>query len=518
MNGNSQTNRSPTALEGAGVIRRCANALRRSRGLIFLIVLLLTAAAVGVSLILPKTYESTATIALDVTGSDETSLDAETAERRLATIKSLISSPNVDERAAEKLPGVAADEIHSSVSAAVDPEANLVEVTGSDRDPEVSADIANTVAQAFIEVETELEQRRLSSAVQNLQKQLNSVSRDPNAVTEVAMIRRKMSDLAVQEANAGADLQIVKPAEIPTSPASPRPIRNGILAFFAALFLGVLFALARDRLRPRITEPRELGRMTGWPVLAGIPDVRRRLRLRSLDSLIAEHEAYQTLAAAFQVAVPPGGGNKVILVTSAVHQEGKSTVTARLGQTLAQSGLKTLLVSADLRWPTLHEAFEVPLAPGLTEVTGLIERAGVSQYMLQATAHEIPLPEHGGRAPAELHLLTSGAATAGPSAMLASGSAAELFRYIRDFDYSYVLVDGPPVIGIADAQPLVQLVDGVLFVARLDQLKPENIGDIQELFARLGRTPIGSVAIGARLDKSPYYTERPSLVKSVWDS
>jgi Mrp family chromosome partitioning ATPase len=112
-------------------------------------------------------------------------------------------------------------------------------------------------------------------------------------------------------------------------------------------------------------------------------------------------------------------------------------------------------------------------------------------------------------------VLTSGRPPVDPSSLLAGQGAQELFRHIRTFDYSYILVDGPPIVGIADVQPLIRLTDEILFVARLDRFTIENIVDVQDLFGRLGVTPLGSVVLGARVDASPYYLNRPPISSAV---
>ena len=140
-----------------------------------------------------------------------------------------------------------------------------------------------------------------------------------------------------------------------------------MLAFFAALFLGIIAALARDRLTPRVGSPREVSRVLGLPLLVGLPFVRRRFgRRRKLLRAVA-NEAYQTLQASVRFYLPPTK-QQVILITSSVEGEGKTSAAAGLARALARVGQKTLLISGDLRFPTLHELFKTPLAPGLSDI------------------------------------------------------------------------------------------------------------------------------------------------------
>ena len=112
----------------------------------------------------------------------------------------------------------------------------------------------------------------------------------------------------------------------------------------------------------------------------------------------------------------------------------------------------------------------------------------------------------------DLHVLTSGSKTADPGRVLGSSAMRSLVESATELGYSYVLLDAPPMLGIADVQGLAQLADRVLIVARLDRVTFDQVVDMQELIERLGINPLGLVVIGARVDVSPYYlSERPSL-------
>ena len=145
-----------------------------------------------------------------------------------------------------------------------------------------------------------------------------------------------------------------------------------MLAFFGALFLGVLVALARDQLTPRVSGPRELGRLLDLPVLVDIPHVGGRTGRRAILSG-AEVEAYQTLRSSLELSLPADRRPHVLLMTGALHAEGKTTATARLGRALAQAGHRVLLVSADLRVPRLHEMFGLPLGFGLADILAVLD-------------------------------------------------------------------------------------------------------------------------------------------------
>ena len=108
-------------------------------------------------------------------------------------------------------------------------------------------------------------------------------------------------------------------------PTSPRPLRNAGFAFVAALFIAMLVALGRERIAPRIGEPRELERLTGYPILSEMPESRRFFR--DPQGALREREAHEALAAVVAAQLPPQR-RQILLLTSPAADEAKARVTA----------------------------------------------------------------------------------------------------------------------------------------------------------------------------------------------
>ena len=497
--------------ESSADVRQYLQAISRGRWLIAVTVLVITSTVLALSLALPKTYESVARISLDEESSALGGVDAESTRRRLATLETLVTSQEVLVPAAEEVPGGTPSSLEESVESSADEEANIINVVGSDGGAVRSAQIAQAVADSFLAVRAEQERERLEAAREDLNAQIELLADQPGSGAQLAAIQERLSQIAVDLQLAGSELQLAEPAEVPSAPATPRPVRNTVLAFFGSLFLGVLLALARDQLRPGVRGVREVARLAGGlPVLAAVPYVRRGFRRKRLKaSTAAEHEAYQTLRAGIRAAVPPEQG-AVILVTSALHGEGKTTVTARMGRALAQAGYNVLIITADLRVPTMHELFELDREPGLTEAIEFSGRARDSSLVLPAVAQDASALEQGDGANYRLDVVTSGKEPDDPSRLLASEAADAFFANVRAAGYDYVLVDSPPLLGIADVQALAPHADEVLLVGRLDTLTPESVIDAQDIFSRLYIRPIGMVVIGARQEVTPYHYMRGS--------
>jgi polysaccharide biosynthesis transport protein len=500
-------------------VRRYLDAIRRSSRLILAIVVLVSGVVLLVSLLLPATYQASTQLVLDPSAAG-LAVDAESTQRQLATTNALVTSPRVLQRAAAKIPGETQDSLQDEVESRVDPEAtqaNIIEVTASDEDAERAALIANTVSETFITERVEIEQDRIANARTRLQAEIDRLesSASPAATAEIAAIRERLSQLTVSEGSAGSDLQLAGRAEVPGSPTSPRPLRNVILALFGSLVLGVLIALGRDQLSPRIRDPRELGRLLGVRVLAGVPYVRgTRLQRRSRLLSGAEAEAYETLRTTFELMVPPSS-RRVVLISGAVHGEGKTTVSSRLGKSLVRAGHRVLIVSADLRVPKLHDLFSLEPGVGLSDLLSEAQWENTDLDALVAQAIRVVIQGgEGENRHGDLHVITSGSQAKDPGQLIAGPGLPVTIDALRRLDYDYILLDAPPLLGLADAVVLARHADHTMLVNRLDRLTVYRAADLREVLDSMEQAPMGTVVIGARSEMSPYYLgRRPALIQ-----
>jgi Mrp family chromosome partitioning ATPase len=479
-------------------VRRYLEALRRSLPLIAGITLVLTLSAYLVSSSLTKRYEAQASIVRqNLTVLDQT-LSADSATRDLNTASILLTTRHVLEAAARQIPGATADSLAGKVKARVDPGADFIYVTASDSNPGRAASIANAVAQTFVAQRASLERSEAQRERIDLQRELARLKRSGGSSAQIQTVEQSISDLGVSIAGAGTALTVAEPATAPDKPASPHPLRDAGLGVVLGVFIGVLAALGREQLVPRVGSPRELSRLLELPILVSVPAVGHRSR-RALSGL--EHEAYQALATSIRLSLPPAETAHTVLVTSAVRAEGKSTVAVRLGRALAHAGHRTLIISADLRHPTVHEALGVPLQPGLSDLLVGLPRKTPAQGHRLATRAIRPV---GGRR-ALLHVLPSGRKPDDPAEALAGDALDKVFEVIRELEYTYVLVDSPSLLGVADSQALARRCSSILYVAKLDRVTLENVVDVRDVLDRLDRRPIGMVVIGGRSEASSYY-------------
>jgi Mrp family chromosome partitioning ATPase len=465
-------------------VSRYLSAIRRGAWLIVLIVVPLTASVLVLSLVLAKSYSATASIVLEERGSVLTPSDNDSATRRLATIQTLLTSRDVLARAARELPGETPETLEDKVTAAVDDVASIIEVKARDGDAAGAAAIANGVTRTFLDLRRAAERERFADARRSLELALER-ARTRGSAEEVRALRERLSELTVGELATGDELQIGQAARPPEAPDSPKPLQNTLFAFFAALFIAVLAALARDLLAPRVRSPRELTTLTGLTPLVVLPATRRSGRLAQ------ETEAYQALAASLRVQLSES--QRVVLITSPAGNEDRSGVVLGLGRALATSDVPTLLVSADLRRPGLHKQLGVEQAPGLGDVLQALDRGtgeGAAELVRAATrAHEHP-------SRGELRGLPSGDPAQHPAAVLSGDGLGVMFDELSRSEYRYIVVEGPPLLGPIDGQLVARWVDAVLVVCRLDRLWPGDAAELGEVLARLDAPVLGSVVVG----------------------
>jgi Mrp family chromosome partitioning ATPase len=212
--------------------------------------------------------------------------------------------------------------------------------------------------------------------------------------------------------------------------------------------------------------------------------------------------------------MPSDRSQHVLLMTGALHAEGKTTATARLGRALAQAGHHVLLVSADLRVPRLHEMFGLDLGVGLSDILTVLdlESGEFDDELLDRATHVVVTQGQGKGRRGQLDVITSGTKPKDPGRLVAGPAMKAFLDHVRGLDYDYVLVDAPPLLGIADSQALARYVDEIVVVNRIDRMTLEHVEQLREVLDRLALRPLGIVVIGARGEISPYYTQRrPSL-------
>jgi polysaccharide biosynthesis transport protein len=271
---------------------------------------------------------------------------------------------------------------------------------------------------------------------------------------------------------------IVDRAETPSSPSSPLLGRSLLLAFFFGLGAGLTTAYLLERLDDRINSIEELERITGLATLGIIPKVPNGTTADTqlVDPRSAMAEAYRSLGTALQFSTE-SGLPKTLVVTSAGPSEGKSTTALAIARHFALMGLKVLVVDADLRKPSLHS------------IMGLDNSIGLSNYLT------------GGCTPPEafqktdipnLAAMTSGPLPPNAADLLASSRLFSLLS-VGSEAFDFILLDGPPVMGLADAILLTSAASATVFVVSAGQTRTRMVAGALRRLQYAQGTIVGAV-------------------------
>jgi capsular exopolysaccharide synthesis family protein len=327
---------------------------------------------------------------------------------------------------------------------------------------------------------------------------------------------QKLKEATISVGLRSSNIRVVDPALAPTSPARPQKARNILLAFLVGLVGGIGLAIFREYLDNTVKSPDDIETLTGLPSLAVVPALpgmnghhSRRLAWPSRDpipqagtgprvellsylqpkSQISEaFRALRTSLLLSQAEHPP----QVILVTSALPREGKTTAAVNLAVTLAQLGDRTLLMDSDLRKPGIRRAMNLTIGKEL----------GLSSFLAGVcTLDEAILPHP---TISNLSALTTGPVPPSPADLLSSHRMQEAIAEARR-RFKFVVIDSPPIMAATDAVIISALTDGVLLVVRSGETPKEAFTRSRDLLAAVKSRLLGVVLNAVDSSAPDYY-------------
>jgi capsular exopolysaccharide synthesis family protein len=403
--------------------------LSKRRFGVIAVIMLTVAFSAALALVTPPRYEATATLALTpkidrtqgfISATDLSALLSTYAE----TAKSRVNRSRAEQILGRKLPG----EVDTSTVGGT----GILRITGSAATPNEAQDTASAAAQGF----------------QDSIKDNPLISVSP-----------------------------IDPAIAPTTPVQPRPPLIVAIGAILGLLAGISYALVMERLRRRIESPAEIHEITDKPVVGRLPRHRALQRqpaslVWNQDRMTGLQESYRALRTNVQFLAE---GKRVIEVTSPDPEQGKSTVVANLGTALAQIGIDTVIVDADLRRPTQHRIF------GVDNSTGLSTLLSVRSPQIDLKPSGLP----------NLWVIPSGPLPPDPTEMLHVRFESLVDR-LRELD-ALILIDSPPVLPVSDARLIAPHCDGVLVVVSAGSAKPVALGSALERLAIVQASLLGIV-------------------------
>jgi len=322
---------------------------------------------------------------------------------------------------------------------------------------------------------------------------------------------QKLKEATISAGLRSSNVRIVDPALVSPSPVRPNKTRNILLAVLIGLVGGIGLAFLREYMDNTVKTPHDVEFATNLPSLTVVPafaSMNGRGRVPKLlkgphaaDSRVelVSHERPQSqISEAFralrtslllsQADHPP----QVILLTSALPREGKTTAAVNLAVTLAQLGDRTLLVDADLR------------KPGVSKLLSLTDgkHAGLSTYLAGVSSLDlvtIPHPRI-----TNLAAIPTGPLPPNPADLLTSQRMREAIGILRQ-EYKFIVIDSPPIMAATDAVILSVLCDGVLLVARSGETPREAIIRTRDLLNGVHSRLLGVILNAVDLSAPQYY-------------
>jgi succinoglycan biosynthesis transport protein ExoP len=477
----------------APTLRTYLTLLRRRKWWVIALALLGPALSLAISLSQPKEYSATAQLlvqfsgtAVNVAGGQQQVTPTEVlTEMQLATSAPVLQAVRATLGSA---PLVTASQVAQT---------NVIALTAVSASPARAARIANAYATAFVAYTRNAASNSLTAAqtqlrthIYAIRQQIKSLQHQPSAAAEVsalanqeAVLKEQIAQLEVNGAAATSGVELVTPAQVPTSPSSPRPRRDAVLGLAAGLMLGVGAAFLRDSMDDALSAKEDVERAGNAPVLVLVPMVSswkkqdQPLVVSSIEPTSPAGEAYRSLRTSLQF-IRQARDLRTLLVTSPAAAEGKTSTLVNLGVVFAQAGERVVLVSCDLRRPRLGQFF------------GLEEKSGMTTVLLGQKSLQDALRQVNGYG--DLWVLGAGLIPPNPAELLSGSRAGEIFAALKE-NFDLVLVDSPPVLPVTDAMVLSRYADGTLLVVAAGQTRRTELQRAAEKFAQANAPVVGIV-------------------------
>ena len=414
-------------------------------------------------------------------------------------------------------------------------DADILVFRASSPNAETAANVANAWAEAYLDLKAEQTATSIDGAVAQLEAKLaelqaereevrsdlasleDALARASDATREQAQLRvdREASAISgtvtlidaqitatassITDLTLSADLALgsgprIIDAATPAQNRSNAPVsRNIVLGLVVGSILGVGAALLRENLDTAVRTPQDLENL-GLVHLGSIPLAKntgeRELALASLeDTEGPQAAAYQKVRSAIEFMALEQDLSSIV-VTSANQGEGKTTMSANIATAMAQANKRTILLDCDLRRPRVHKVFRTKQTPGITNVV-------LDSSTLTESAWPIPALAE------SLVVVPSGALPPHPASFIASPAFAAATKRLTSLG-DFTVIDGPPLLPVADTLSLAHHVSGVLLVVDAGRTSRDDVERALASLTKAGARVIGAVLIGVKQSAKNY--------------
>jgi Mrp family chromosome partitioning ATPase/capsular polysaccharide biosynthesis protein len=510
--------------------------VRRRKWIVVEAALLVTLAAVAFSLHQERLYEASADVLLSAENLSGTvpgtplNLNglSQDPERTTQTQAQVARVPEVVQGALDRVgeTGLTVGEFLASSRVSSSPTSDVLTFAVTNPSSTLAKRLANAYAQSYSAYRQELYGNSIERALADVDQRIQRLDRVGaslerrrerarlGALTAYAALYSSLVDrqqtLESMQALQTSVASVLRQADGATL-TQPKTVRNGALGLLVGLVLGLGLVFLRESLETRVRTTTEVSaRLGGLPLLARLP--RPPKRLRRSDKLVMLEEPASAQAEAFRMlranleSITLERRVRMIMITSALEREGKSTTVANLAVAFARAGKRVVLVDLDLRRPVLARFFDLD-GPGLTQVA--LGHAPLEQALTRIAITDPPGPRRrralrrGGKQDGNvtrellglLEVLPSGPIPPDPGEFVSSPALAKILSVLRE-RADLVLVDSPGALHVGDVVALSSGADGIVIVARPKVLRRQMLVELNRLLALLRTPTLGFVATG----------------------
>lgn len=334
--------------------------------------------------------------------------------------------------------------------------------------------------------------------------QFNALLRETKtSETIYNILLTRLKELTVQEGLESNNVQVVDYATVPIDPVGPDRTKRVVLATLMGFLLGCGLGFLREFFTKTVRTRQDFELLLEIPFLGHVPQftaprgkTRFTPRFLAKDPRSPVVETIRSIRTTLEFLLPAGPSH-VLLITSALPEEGKSTLSSNLAIALTELGRKTLLIDADMRRPALHKYLKLNLEPGLS---GYLNGEADWPELIQR------IPDVEG-----LSVIAAGMSPEQPADLLSGSRFKALIEASRK-EYQHILVDAPPILVAADAAVIATAIDGVIYAVRANRTPNEAALAGKQRLIDVGAKIIGGILNGARLELERgyryYYSSR----------
>ena len=369
------------------------------------------------------------------------------------TYAQLLTNPSILEPVVARHPGMTLDQLNTMITVKSQPNTQLIELDVQNVDPHLAMQLANEISQSFAQYSNS----QLPGTIQFL------------------------------------------PAQLPIDPIKPKPLQDAGIGALVGLGLAIALIVIFEWIDDRVVSIKEFQQLLGMNILGIIPRLsRKQLRAEKFQEIPTWVEAYRMLCARLNNA-KMDNQFKLVMVTSGIESEGKTTVAANLAIFLAKAGKRVLLVEADLRRPTLDKHFHLEKRLGFSSV--VMGAWSNIEEKLNGQPTNIP----------DLRVVTAEATLSNSADLLQSPRMSQVFEYFKRAPFDYIIFDTPPLLPLADAQILATYVEATVLVVDESKMTRKELLRIKDVLNKTHTLLLGAVLNKSQQVKrtyaSHYYTD-----------